>query len=74
MLKDPDPTDKLEKEKGKDEILLINKDDIFTASKKFELKPVFFTFSNLRQGEKLIDRYKEILEKFNGRTSVINSC
>ena len=39
---------------------------------KFDLKPGFFTFSNLKQGEKLIDRYKYIPGCFNSRTSVID--
>ena len=42
------------------------------AGENFELKPGFFTFSNLKQGEKIIDRYKQIPGCFNSRTSVID--
>ena len=71
-LKDPDPTDKLEEVKTNDEVLIIKKDDIFSASENFEFKPGFFTFSNLKQGEKIIDRYKQIPGCFNSRISVID--
>ena len=46
ILKDPDPTVELEDKTENDEILNINKDDIFTTCKKCILKPGFFTFSN----------------------------
>ena len=50
--------------------VFVANNDVFMACEKLTLMPGFMTFFTFKQGEKLIDRYKEISECFIFRTTV----